>query len=831
MTVSSQTSTETFFGNGVTTTWPLPFRFFKNSDVQVSLIDQVTQASIVMVLGTDYTLTGAGLPEQFGTAPGAITTTVPVPVGKNLYVERVMSVDQTTDILNQGEFLPEIHEDVFDKLTMLIQQNSASLGRALLRPPGKNYYDAQGRQIKNLADPTDPQDAATKNWAEVFIANFIAQIQGPINNSANVFYQFPDGTPHVVQDLSGANGAYGTGYNDQTVGDVLNSLPVNLPLPDGVSDDMPNLVAALAQSNHIILPPSNLPYNFKTLSTITLTADTVIDFNGQKCIFDGGRLSLKAATIATGRTLNANAARYAFQISMADTSLIQVGDILFINTSIAPSTDWSDTKKDCVTVKGVTGNLVDLFEPLNFHYTTADAGLNITVYRAKKLKLKDPDLQLIAADADVTGKVMIDVYGMRGVEILSPTIKGQRPFTRATNIYRVGIQLLACIDTTVRNTRSEAMSYPIGAYFASRSIREHDTHGYYNHHTNIDCGDWSSDYTLTGMDSSDCYQSLNTHPVLRAYASKFQVQNDFGLSNWRCVGGGLRDGVINSLENDTAEIAQYQNAVMAPAYAYLYSDADLYFDNVDYRVPNRINKAPVAVRFGRNVTVSNCKMTDLWVSYAGRDQVANLIIGSGNRFGVGGGSSVDTWNRAPKKDAILCKTRIDGPALLPASLVSGVYHVDPRANMVPHTIGRLQCEGDVFSSLAGASVAISLRVHVNAFSQVDQADTIVGKLRLFAGVQHENAGRFSSQEKHYNFHFNVAATSAVTFPTTAVFTSGLSGQTNESIVLAVGAPNFAGVSQIGANADHYIEFPVTITSGRTNPIYCLSYAIELERIS
>lgn len=612
--------------------------------------------------------------------------------------------------------------------------------------------------------------------------------------------------------------------NGQTVGDVLRSLPVNLPLPDGVTDDMPNLVAALSQSNHVILPPSTLPYNFKTPTTVTLTSDTVIDFNGQKCIFDGGRLSLKAATIATGRTLNANAARYAFQISMVDTSLIQVGDILFINTTIAPSTDWSDTKKDCVTVKGISGSLVDLFEPLNFHYTTADAGLNITVYRAKKLKLKDPDLQLIAADSDVTGKVMIDIYGMRGVEILSPTIKGQRPFTRATNIYRVGIQLLACIDTTVRNTRSEAMSYPIGAYFASRGIREHDTHGYYNHHTNIDCGDWSSDYTLTGMDSSDCYQSLNTHPVLRAYASKFQVQNDFGLSNWRCVGGGLRDGVINSLENDTAEIAQYQNAVMAPAYAYLYSDADLYFDNVDYRVPNRITKAPVAVRFGRNVTVSNSKMNDLWVSFGGRDQVANLIIGSGNRFG-------DAWNRAPKKDNIFCKTRIDGPALLPAVLTAGVYHVDPRANMVPHSSGRLQCNGDVFSSLTGASVAITLRIHVNAFSQVDQAGTIIGKLKLFAGVQHENAGRFSSQEKHYNFHFNVAATSAVTFPTTPVFTSGLSGQTNESIALAVGAPNFAGVSQIGANVDHYIEFPVTITSGRTNPIYSLSYEIELERIS
>lgn len=630
------------------------------------------------------------------------------------------------------------------------------------------------------------------------------------------------GDAALRQALSTDAGAYLSGYKGKTVGAVLDGLPVQVKLPTSTSDSSLDLAAALALSNNVVFPESTLPYVFKTQVAPILTKDTKIDFNGQLCQFNGGRLSLKAETVATGRTLNANAARYAFQISMGDTSGLQQGDILFINTSISPSTEWSDTKKDCVTVKGVTGSLVDLFEPLNFHYTTADSGLSITVYRAKELELINPNLLLIAADNDTTGKVMIDVYGMRGVEISSPTIKGQRPFNRSTNIYRVGIQVLACIDITVRNTRSEAMSYPIGAYFASRNIREYNTYGYYNHHTNVGCGDWSSDYFLEGLTSSDCYQSLNTHPVFRAYASNFQVQNDFGLLNWRCVGGGLRDGVVNSLENDTAENAQYQNAQMAAAYGYLYSDADLYFDNVDYRVPNRITKAPVAVRFGRNVTVSNCKMSDLWVSFGGRDQVANLIIGAGNRFG-------DTWNRAPKKDKIFCKTRIDGPALLPAVLTAGVYHVDPRANMVPHSQGRLACEGEVFTSLAGASASVLLRVHVNAFSQFDQAGAIVGKLRLFAGVQHENAGRFSSQEKHYNFHFNVSESSAVTFPTIAVFTSGLSGQANESIVLAVGAPNFAGVSQIGANADHYIEFPITITSGRTSPVYSLTYDLEMVR--
>ena len=126
MTVSSQTNNETFIGNGVTTIWDLPFRFFSNDQIFVYLIDPVALTTTPMVLGTDYTLTGAGLPEQFGTAPGKLTTTAPVASLKHLFVERVMEIEQLTDIVNQGRFFPEVHEDVFDRLTMLIQQSDAN---------------------------------------------------------------------------------------------------------------------------------------------------------------------------------------------------------------------------------------------------------------------------------------------------------------------------------------------------------------------------------------------------------------------------------------------------------------------------------------------------------------------------------------------------------------------------------------------------------------------------------------------------------------------------------------------------------------------------------
>lgn len=212
MTVSSQTNNETFHGNSLTTIWDLPFRFFDNADIDVYLIDPVTGAATPMVLGTDYTLSGAGLPEQFGTAPGKITTTLPVVTGKDLYVERVMEAEQHTDIVNQGRFFPEVHEDVFDRLTMLIQQNKNAINNSLQTNIARTAWDFKGRPGINVADPTNLQDAATRNYVEQYIGSIIATGTGPSNFAANVLYTDVVGVVRNLQQLSSvSNTAWGAG--------------------------------------------------------------------------------------------------------------------------------------------------------------------------------------------------------------------------------------------------------------------------------------------------------------------------------------------------------------------------------------------------------------------------------------------------------------------------------------------------------------------------------------------------------------------------------------------------------------------------------------------
>lgn len=131
MTISTTTSRISYNGNGVTTIFAVPFRFFANTDLVVQLVTVSTGASSTLTLGTHYTVTGAD--DDDG---GSLTMVTAPAVGQRLVIRRVIPATQEVDYVAGDPFPAETHERALDRLTMLAQQGEEVNARALVFPAG-----------------------------------------------------------------------------------------------------------------------------------------------------------------------------------------------------------------------------------------------------------------------------------------------------------------------------------------------------------------------------------------------------------------------------------------------------------------------------------------------------------------------------------------------------------------------------------------------------------------------------------------------------------------------------------------------------------------------
>jgi len=115
MAINTTLSKKTYTGNGVTTSFPIPFKFVDDSHIKVKAVTSTTSTD--WVDGTDYTLTGAGVDSG-----GTLTAVAAPPSGTTLLIYRTVPLLQDLELVLTGEFNSENVEDRFDLIYMLIQQ-------------------------------------------------------------------------------------------------------------------------------------------------------------------------------------------------------------------------------------------------------------------------------------------------------------------------------------------------------------------------------------------------------------------------------------------------------------------------------------------------------------------------------------------------------------------------------------------------------------------------------------------------------------------------------------------------------------------------------------
>lgn len=132
MTISSEVrKAGPFNGNDVTTSFPFTFKVFDKGDLRVM---RTTPSGIEaeIILDSDYSVTLN--PDQDATPGGTVTFPISGdPLAEDWKLTIVGDIDalQPTDLTNGGGFYPQVIENSFDRLTMLVQQLEEELGRTI----------------------------------------------------------------------------------------------------------------------------------------------------------------------------------------------------------------------------------------------------------------------------------------------------------------------------------------------------------------------------------------------------------------------------------------------------------------------------------------------------------------------------------------------------------------------------------------------------------------------------------------------------------------------------------------------------------------------------
>ncbi|GEM_PF-3142585 len=244
MTVQTSTNVASFNGNGVTQIFPIGFKFNNDTDLVVMLVDNATGAASRLTLNSDYTVSGESDEEG-----GLINVTVAPAVGKLLKVTRVVDLLQLTDLRNQGKFYAEVHEEVFDKLVMIDQQQQTEIDQAVADSEAAKLAGeyAAHRSDQNLIDMQEQYKEFEQGASFVVIGNYAAglvidsynkifrkdgefyrasaslnlpyTLSGNWASESEIFVSVGEGL--LRQDLSKNTGSGLIGHGDGTVGDEL----------------------------------------------------------------------------------------------------------------------------------------------------------------------------------------------------------------------------------------------------------------------------------------------------------------------------------------------------------------------------------------------------------------------------------------------------------------------------------------------------------------------------------------------------------------------------------------------------------------------------------
>ncbi len=150
-----------FIGDGTVTAFPFEFKIFDTSQLSVQRTNAEGGIDILR-LSEDYTVSLNT--DQDENPGGTVNVLTPLAQALRLAIISAIPADQTVKVTNYDRFYPKTYNDVFDKLTGLIQQLEENLSRAVTTDP--TDVMSPGELKQKLLDAANNATTIAKGYAE-----------------------------------------------------------------------------------------------------------------------------------------------------------------------------------------------------------------------------------------------------------------------------------------------------------------------------------------------------------------------------------------------------------------------------------------------------------------------------------------------------------------------------------------------------------------------------------------------------------------------------------------------------------------------------------------
>jgi len=520
-----------YTGNGTTTTYAIPFSYRDTADLS---------ATVAGVNITAYTLDAAGTNLTFTTAPAN---------GSAIEIRRTTS--QTTKLVDyvSGSVLTENDLDTDSDQAFFMSQEAIDDANDVISLDNADFqWDTQNKRLKNVADPTSAQDAATKNYLEntwlspanktalTTVNANIANINAVNSNESNI--NSVNSNETNINTVATNIGSVNTVATDITkVIAVANDLAEAVSEVETVADDLNEATSEIdtvaTNITNVNTVGTNIA-NVNTVAGISANVTTVAGNNTNVSTVAG--ISGNVTTVAGISSDVTSVANDATDIGTVATDIANVNTVAGISGNVTTvagiSSNVTSVANNSSNINSVAGNATNINTVAGNNSninTVAGVSGNITTVAGISA-----DVTAVAGDATDIGTVATDLAGSDNIGTVAGAI---------TNVNNVGGSI-ANVNTVAGNL--SGVNYFGERYRVSATAPT----------TSLDVGDL---YYDTATDAMKVYGSSGWQNAGSSVNGTSQRYNYTATSGQTTFTGSDNNG--NTLTYDAGYIDVYLNGV------------------------------------------------------------------------------------------------------------------------------------------------------------------------------------------------------------------------------------------------------------------------------